>query len=69
MRAVTQPRGNILVGQPPPPTDHQTGLHQIFDDGTGDLNRGPEQKDRLEQGPERRGILVLDGIEPIAVEE
>ena len=69
MGGAIEPAAHIMLGQPPPPADHEDRLRDEFDDGADDVDRHPEQEDCVEQGPESRLILVLDRVEPVAVEE
>src|SRR4051812_41301136 len=69
MRVAVQPVGYVIVRQPPPPADCKGRLHDIFDDGARDVDESPGGKDKEEQLPEIVRILLLDGVEPIAVEE
>ena len=58
-----------MVGQPPPPADDEHRLHEEFDDRDRHINEGPRREDEQELLPERGLVAVLNGIEPVAVEE
>ena len=58
-----------MAREPTTPADHQMGLDNIFKNGNGDIDDGPEQEDRVQQGPECRAVLFLNRVEPVAIKE
>ena len=69
MTSLVQPVADVMAREPTTPADHQMGLDNIFKNGNGDIDDGPEQEDRVQQGPECRAVLFLNRVEPVAIKE
>src|SRR6476660_4151440 len=58
-----------MVSQPLPPADNEHRLHKEFNDRRRHIHEGERRKDKQKLMPECSCIMVLNGIEQVAIEE